>query len=585
MRASARPLAATTFVEVLRLRAEETPDAVGYVFLGDDDGLRQMTYGSLDLRSRTLAANLQQLGLAGERVLIVHPPGLDYVAAFFGCMYAGCVPVPAYPPDGRTDRGIERLHAVAASASPRAIVTTSHLAQRLRDVANAAGRSDLLTLVSPVADESLAATWRAPATSAADLAFLQYSSGSTGSPKGVCLSQANLMHNSELIRRAFGHDRTSRGVIWLPPYHDMGLIGGILQPLYVGFPVLLFSPVTFLLRPARWLRAVSAFRATTSGGPNFAYDICVRRVTEAEKDGLDLSSWDVAFTGAEPVRSATLERFTRAFERCGFRREALQPCYGLAEATLIVSGGEKGRGPVALTLSREQLEGHYACQAHDREPSEQVVACGRVMDDMELAIVDAENGTPLPDGRVGEIWVRGPSVAGGYWRLPEENAATFEGRLRGDAGPAFLRTGDLGFQREGRLYITGRLKDLIIVRGRNLYPQDVEAAAETSHPLLRPGGGAAFSVERDGEERLVVVHEVHRHFKPEAGGDVRDAVRAAISETFEVAAWAVELIRPASLPRTSSGKVRRGACRDLFLTGRLASCDVEPAIAGGEEDR
>ena len=572
-----------TFVDVLRLRAEETPDALAYAFLTDDDCLQRLTYAELDRRSRAIAADLQERDLLRERALIVLPPGLDYVSAFFGCLYAGVVPVPAYPPRG--DRGLERLHVVAGSAEPRVIFAAGPLADRLTRLGLGGGGS-LLHVVRPSsAEKPLEEAWRAPAVNKQDLAFLQYSSGSTGVPKGVCVTHANLMHNSELIRLAFGHDAASRAVTWLPPYHDMGLVGGILQPVYVGFPNVLLSPVSSLHRPARWLRAVSAFRATTSGGPNFAYDLCVQRVTDAEKAELDLSTWSVAFSGAEPVRASTLRRFAAAFATCGFRAQAFQPCYGLAEATLIVSGGEKGSGVETVSVSRSALESHRARPARDDEPSEQVVACGRVLDGLDVAIVDAGKDVPLADGEIGEIWVRGPSVAAGYWRLPLESAATFAGHLQDGEGGPFLRTGDLGFRRDGKLFVTGRLKDLIIIRGRNLYPHDVEAAVERSHSLLRPGGGAAFAIDCEGEERLVVVHEVERRFQSGYGDEVRGAIRAAVSDVFDVSAWAVELIRPASLPRTSSGKVRRRACREAYLTGRLASWGGDTALMGAEEQQ
>ncbi|MFB1481089.1 non-ribosomal peptide synthase/polyketide synthase, partial [Corallococcus sp. RDP092CA] len=551
-----------------------------YTFLGDDGEEAVWSAFELDVRARRIAAALRERGTVGERVLLLYPPGLDYIAGFFGCLYAGAVAVPAYPPDPmRLERTLPRLRAIIQDARASVVLTT-------------AGILELSDFVFEQAPDFRALHWMATdalpeggerdlvapeGLGAESLAFLQYTSGSTGTPKGVMLTHGNLLHNLSLIHGAFGARADSVGVIWLPPYHDMGLIGGILEPLFGGFPVTLLSPMTFLKRPMAWLEAVSRHGGTISGGPNFAFDLCVKKSTPEERRALDLSRWEVAFCGAEPIRPETLERFVEAFGPSGFRREAFYPCYGLAEGTLIVSGGEKSAPPVSLTLSGAALERHRAEEVDAAEPGARtLVGCGRTLAEQRIAIVDPETLERRVTGAVGEVWVSGPSVAQGYWGREEATRETFQARIAGEDGGPYLRTGDLGFLRpEGELYVTGRRKDLLILRGRNHYPQDLEATVEGAHPALRPGGGAVFSVEVGGEERAVIVQEIDVRKL----GDLRKkfdvaeaavgAVRQRLAESHEVQAHAVVLIEPGSLPKTSSGKVQRHASRAAFLAGTL----------------
>ncbi|HEX2224310.1 MAG TPA: AMP-binding protein, partial [Thermoanaerobaculia bacterium] len=548
-----------TLAEILCRRAKEAPDHRAYLYLaGDGEETASLTYRELDLRARALAAWLQGRGLARERVLLLYPQGLEFVAAFLGCLYAGTVAVPAYPPG--SDRSLPRLGNIVRDCRPALALTVSSSAGRLR---TAAGRlPEIVGLPWAASDEiplEMAGEWVSPAVAGDAVAFLQYTSGSTSTPRGVRVLHSNLLHNEEMIRRAFGQSEESVIVSWLPLYHDMGLIGGVLQPLFVGAQCVLMSPVSFLQRPARWLEAVSRYRATTSGGPDFAYDLCARKIGPAERERLDLSSWAVAFNGSEPVRAATIERFSLAFVSQGFRREAFFPCYGLAEATLFVTGGTVGgAGP--------RVAGEKS-----------LVSSGRVWTEMRqrVVVVDPESAEPLPSGRVGEIWVSGPSVTNGYWERPEESERTFAARLNSGEGP-FLRTGDLGFlDGEGELFVTGRLKDLIILRGRNHYPQDIERTVEESHPAVRPGAVAAFSVEAgdgDSEERLVIALELEDR---RAGSDlvaaVAEAARRAVAEMHEARVWEVVALRPGGLPRTSSGKLQRHACRAAYQSGRWES--------------
>jgi amino acid adenylation domain-containing protein/non-ribosomal peptide synthase protein (TIGR01720 family) len=573
-----------TISEILQGRAAESGERPAFVFLSHGaTGVAEerLTYAELDRRARAIGASLQAAGAAGERVALLLPPGPEFIASFFGCLYAGAVAVPALPP---RPRGADpRLRAICRDARPRVALTSLEKLPALESAA--AGIPELAAALRMAPATQGEAEWRRPELRAESLAFLQYTSGSTSSPKGVMVSHGNLVHNEELIRYAFAQSPDSVVLGWLPLYHDMGLIGTVLQPLYTGALCYLMTPGAFLQRPARWLEAISRYRATTSGGPNFAYDLCVRKVGEVERASLDLSSWQVAFNGAEPVRAGTLRRFAAAFAPSGFRAAAFRPCYGLAEATLLVSGwrGEGEESPVRA-LDAEALERHAVVDVGERGDaarSRELVGCGTPAETPQtprsLLAVDPESGEPCAPGRVGEIWVAGPSVAQGYWERPQETAATFGARLADGRGP-FLRTGDLGFVAGGELYLTGRLKDLIILRGRNHYPQDLELTAERSHPDLRAGGGAAFAVEEEGEERLVIVHEVERHVgvrrdadedKEDKVAEIAAAVRQAVAAEHEVSVAEVVLIRPETLPRTSSGKVRRQDCRSLYVAGEL----------------
>jgi amino acid adenylation domain-containing protein len=563
-----------TLIDVLRLRAQARPEQTIFTFLQDGEGdERRLTVGQLDQRARAIARQLQEIAAAGDRTLLLYPPGLEYIAAFFGCLYAGVVAVPAYPPtSARLDRALpQRLRAIVQDAQPTVALTATSL---LPIGAALAEQEPLFQGMRWLATDAIvddaAADWDAPGPAATTLAFLQYTSGSTAAPKGVMLSHANLVHNLALIARAFGHSASSQGLIWLPPYHDMGLIGGILQPLYAGFPVTLMAPTAFLQRPLRWLQAIARYRATTSGGPNFAYDLCVRRITAEQRAELDLSSWQVAFNGAEPIRGETLHRFSQAFASCGFRRTAFYPCYGLAEATLIVSGGQLGAEPIVRSFQAQALEQNQAAETPpDADGSRALVGCGAPCVGQQVAIIDAETGAACEPGRIGEICVAGPSVAQGYWRQPDATAATFVSSLDiAGASPA-LRTGDLGFLHDGQVFITGRLKDLIIIRGRNHYPQDIELTVEQSHPALRPAAGAAFSVTTAGEERLVIVQEVERQQRQIDVEAVAHTIRQAVADQHGLQCYAIALIKVGSLPKTSSGKVQRHLCRAQFLAHTL----------------
>jgi 8-amino-7-oxononanoate synthase len=559
-----------TLVELLRLRADLSPERVVYRFLpGDNKREQRITYAMLDRRARSLAVRIRETASKGSRALLLVPPGLDYVAAYFGCLYAGVVAVPAYPPNPR--RPDPRIPSIARDCEPEVALTTSTLLSRLDQWRG--GDEQLGALRWITADEPLdcAGDWRDPDVQGSDLAMLQYTSGSTAAPKGVMLSHRNLLYNLSLIRAAFPvrHAPDDVGVFWLPPFHDMGLIGGILQPCYVGRGAVLMSSATFLQRPLSWLEAMSRYRATTSAAPNFAFDLCVERIAPEEARSLDLSAWHTVFDGAEPIRAETIDRFTRAFAEAGFRREAFFPCYGLAEGTLFVSGGPWGHGPSTLDVSRAALEEKRVrpATAGDRL---RLVASGAPAGGQTVRIADPDTLLVCDDRRVGEIWVSGESIATAYWNKPEESRATFDARVSDD-DRHFLRTGDLGFIDDGQLFVTGRLKDLVILNGRNYYPQDLELAAERSHPSLRPGHAAAFALNAgDGQgERLALALEVTRHHRETDNEAVFSAVRRALAEREGILPDVIVLVRQNGIPRTSSGKVQRRATRSMLLENTL----------------
>ena len=565
----------SSLVGLLRYRASYQSEQLAFTFL-QDEAEASWNYRELDRRSRAIAAQLQILGVSGERALLLYPPGLDYLAAFFGCLYAGVVAVPAYPP--RNQRNTPRIQAIAKDAQAAIALSTTAILSQVQSLLAATADSEALqwlttdNLASDIED-----CWQEPTINSDNIAFLQYTSGSTGTPKGAILSHGNLLHNAATTYLYMGHSPSSKFVSWLPTYHDMGLIGGILQPLYGGFPCILMAPASFLQRPYRWLQAISRYQATTSGGPNFAYEICIEKITPQQRETLDLSSWSVAFNGAEPVRAETLERFAATFASCGFRPSAFYPCYGMAEATLMVSGGLKTAPPRRKTLQKRALANNRVVEANaEHEDACTLVSCGRTLPEQQIALAKLNEVIAHPESlsrcqpnEVGEVWVKGPSVGRGYWNRLEETQQTFHAYLSDTGEGPFLRTGDLGFLDNGELFITGRLKDLIIIRGRNLYPQDIELTAERSHSALRAGSNAAFAVEVGNEERLVVVQELEFRAKPNLE-EVTAAIRQAIAVEHELQAYAIALIKPGSIPKTSSGKIQRRACRADFLSGNLS---------------
>lgn len=593
---------------VLAHRAVQTPEQTAYLFLknGKIEESR-LSYEQLDQKARAVAARIQATGAGGDPVLLIYPPGLDYIVAFLGVLHAGAVAVPVHPPHPvRPERTVPRLREIIKDAGPVLALTDQENQGRLSGMFRKdAPGMEFLTVDS--ATESPPSDWRKPAISPDSIAFLQYTSGATGAPKGVRVSHANLMANQAMIQAAFGSSEDSVICSWLPLYHDMGLIGGVLHPLYSGCLCVLMSPRAFWGNPLCWLQAISRYRATIAGGPDFAYELCVRRKDEEETGQLDLSSWEAAFNGSEPIRPETLERFSRAFSDCGFDKRAFFPCYGLAEATLMVSGGPKWRPPRIERLDPGRLARDHIQPAGADQEAIRLVSAGALVPGVRAAIVNPETRVICGENEVGEIWVTGENVARGYWGAPRRSRERFEARIRDtDPGP-FLRTGDQGFLKDGELFVTGRIQDIIIMGGRSYYPQEIEKTAQQSHPRIRPGGVAAFEAELDGQHRLILVAEVERRRKGDRRGareatamekdrrwqegrrqytelpehilesaapydpeTIIRAIRQSVSERHALPVHGILLIKTGDMPRTTSGKVQRHRCREAFLNNQLA---------------
>jgi acyl-CoA synthetase (AMP-forming)/AMP-acid ligase II/acyl carrier protein len=559
-----------SLVDLLRQRADVLGDKDAFNFLrGDGESAISLTYRSLHERAMAIAAELQTLAAPEERAILMFPPGLDFICAFFGCMYAGIVAVPAAVPS--RNRLTASIEAIFEASRPSLVLSTAeHREHAKRTYAPQSGLAELPWIAVDHVNPDRQYDWNNLEVQGRQVAFLQYTSGSTSLPKGVMLSHDHLLHNASLIQEAFQTTTESHAVSWLPLYHDMGLIGGVIQPVYCGGSSTLMAPAAFLQRPALWLETISRTRATVGGGPDFAYDLCARKIPAADRARLDLSHWKLAFLGAERIRPQTIEQFEKAFAPCGFRREAFFPCYGLAEATLMVSGGPKQDPPVILhvhadSLTRNKVEVGMAPDSKCRV----LVGCGENLRDQGIVIVDPETCLSLPDGHVGEIWVQGESVAYGYFENPQATEETFQARLAESGEGPFLRTGDLGFVFEKQLFVTGRLKNLIIIRGRNHYPEDIEQTINSAYEGLRVGYCAAFSVEVEEHDQLVVVQEVEPRRRDLDTEAAIHAIRTAIAQRHELEVHAVLLINAGTVPKTSSGKTRRAACRERYLNGDL----------------
>jgi acyl-CoA synthetase (AMP-forming)/AMP-acid ligase II len=560
-------------LSMLDQRASQNPEKLAYIFLKDRENQEQrITYQQLSQISQRIAARLQSLIPPGARALLLYPQGLEFIAAFLGCLSAGIIAVPAYPP--KRNQKISRLIAIIEDCQPQIILTTSSLLENIQ-----LKNKDFLELsvtqflATDNLDNDQDFHFYPPDISGNTLAFVQYTSGSTGSPKGVMISHDNIAHNSVYIQKAFELTEKSVSVTWLPSFHDMGLIDGIIQPLYTGFLGVVMSPESFLKNPMVWLQAITKYRATHSGGPNLGYELCVRRITTEQQKNLDLSSWISAYNGAEPIRRKTLDNFSDKFRSSGFKSQYFYPCYGMAEATLMISGGNIKDEPVYFNVQSESLKNNQIVESEkDSENYQEFVGCGHVWQDMKVKIVDPESCLECGENQVGEIWVSGSSIAQGYWQEAEKTIATFQAKLANTTDKRnFLRTGDRGFLRAGELFITGRIKDVIIIWGRNHYPQDIEYSVQESHQALRFDCGAAFTIEIDNQDKLVIVQEVERTYLGKLNiNEVFSTIREAVALHHALQVYAIALIKPASILKTSSGKIQRHACRHAFLTETLA---------------
>lgn len=567
----------SNLIDLLDDRGQYQPNKTAFTFLKDGETqLVNLTYQELTRQAKAIASHLNALNIKpGDRAVLVYPydGALEFIAAFFGCLYAGVIAVPCYPPQNRL--ALRDLQSRLLSCQSEIILTTkSYLAKLKSQLITPESNPNFNKLhwlsTDDVAD-AIVSNWRQKKCDRDALAFLQYTSGSTGIPKGVIVTHGCILHNQKMLQMAFGHTEAASGVGWLPLFHDMGLIGTVLQAVYLGSPCLFMSPVTFIQKPIRWLQAISRYQATTSGAPNFAYELLIRRATPEQIANLDLSSWTVAFCGAEPIRAETLDQFAETFAPCGFQREAFYPCYGMAEATLFVTGGVKTDSPVVKYVEKVALEKNKVVTASSqKEGFKAIVGCGRTWLDGKIAIADPETLTQCSLNQIGEIWVSGSGIAKGYWNFPEETERTFQAYLKDTSEGPFLRTGDLGFVQDGELFITGRLTDLMVFWGFNHYPQHIEETVEKCHPALRSGGGAAFAVEVNGEDRLVIAQEIERsHRQSLVVDEVVEAIRWTIFQEHFIDVYGIVLLKTGSLPKTSSGKVQRKATQAQFLEESL----------------
>ena len=574
-----------TLVDMVRSRARADPDGVPYMFAADGETWKaSLTYRELDEAARAVARHLLEFGRPGDRVLLLYSPGLDFAVGFWACLYAGLIAIPVAPPRlRRAEDGAARLRAISTNSGAKLLLTTESMRRQLAaELGTFGGFEDLVLVATDEVDSSAARSWVTPEITRDSIAYLQYSSGSTGMPKGVALPHSSVLANAAVIGRAAQLRRGDSGVVWLPTFHDMGLLAAIILPVAHAFTVHQMPPLSFVRRPLDWLRAMSETRGTMSVAPNFAYELCVRRINPEQAEKLDLSSWHLALCGSEPIRAAALQSFAERFAVAGFSADAFFPTYGLAEATLMVSGGPFGGGLTKTRVDAEALSRGLAEPVSGTGLGHELVASGALVDELPLVVADPDTREPLPSGRVGELMVRGDSVAAGYWNSTEHTAETFDVEVPG-LGRGFLRTGDLGFVHGNQLYVTGRCKDLIIVDGNNHYPHDIEGVAGAVHPAVRPGACAAFQRVDPSSSALVLVVEIDRAFRvigDDAVGtdpasatvvaaDLEVMLRAAVSREFALRLDEVVLVKQGTIPLTTSGKIERFAVAGLHRTGQL----------------
>jgi acyl-CoA synthetase (AMP-forming)/AMP-acid ligase II len=558
-----------TLAQEQAIRFGEKP---AYIFLENGEYTSQtITYQEMDVRARALAARLQSQCRPGDRALLVYESCVENMIAFFACLYAGLIAVPVCVP--HRNRRSTRLENIAIDCGPRLALTTNG---QIQEIHQRLGEESFLQAMTWLATDLVppdeAEEWTEPNSSHETLAFLQYTSGSTGTPKGVAVSHGNLLHNERMMQHAFRTTCNSTIVSWLPIFHDMGLIGQMLHGFYTGATCVFMSPMSFLQQPLRWLKAISTYRADLSGGPNFSYSLCEKKITGNSLADLDLSSWRVALNGAEPVQHHTMELFSRHFAASGFKKEAFYPGYGMAEATLIISGGSPDQEPVCRWVDNQSLGKDKIVDAPPFLPSARaVVGCGTPILDESVVIVDIQTLRPCADDQIGEIWVSGKHVARGYWGNSEGTRDTFHAYLPDGRGP-FLRTGDLGFFKEGELFITGRLKDVIILQGSKHYPQDIEASIQAEIPAVQPDAVATIGLSSPTGEQVIVVAEVQRMLRNTDLQGVANSIRRVVSKDHGLTLQDVLLIRPGTLPKTTSGKIQRRLCGELYLSQGLQLC-------------
>lgn len=562
-------------VTLIRQHVAERPDAEAIGFLTDPDDIRggvvSWTYGRLDREVRGYAAWLQERLPAGSRVLLLHPNGLDFVAAFYGCIYAGMIAVPA-PLPGRHRHHQHRVATISANADVAAVLTTAAHLPEVRDWAQASGLEHLLIAAGDQTGLADPAGWTPRPPDRATTALLQYTSGSTGDPKGVVVTHDNILYNLHASARGLQWSGEWRMGGWIPLYHDLAMQGLLNMTVLRGTYALLMEPISFVRHPVRWLQMLAEHNIQVTFAPNFAYELCLDRITDEQVAGLDLSGWRIAGNASEPVNPAILAAFARKFAPAGFRPESFAPIYGMAEVTGYITG-EVCRTPVVRAVDLGALAGGRFAEPAPGEPVREIVSCGTPNDACEIRVVDPETLSVQPDGRLGEIWVRGRSVSPGYWRRADPAFAA----VTADGADGFLRTGDLGVLDDGELYVHGRLKETLIVHGRNLYPQDVEQELRAQHPELGKCGAvfAGEATDAGDAQGVIVTHEVTnaaRDRLPELAAELRHTV----GREFGVQVSAVLLLRPGAVLRTTSGKIRRSAMRQMFHEGQLTALYQHP---------
>ncbi|NQU85630.1 MAG: AMP-binding protein, partial [Mariniphaga sp.] len=557
-------------IDLLQLRAKNQPDDLAYVFLNDGENEEgSITYKQMHEKAKVIAVTLQKTCKKGDRAVLLFPNGIEFIVTVFGCFYAGVIAVPAYPP--RRNKQNNRFKSIVENSECAFIITTKKIYANIRkNFADEDFFTKTKYLVFENLDDQLASQWLKPHIDPEDLATLQYTSGSTGKPKGVMVRHRNIIYNSEVIKQAYGHNEKLIVVSWLPNFHDMGLFGPLFQIIYNGGINYIIPPAEFIRKPFNWLKTISKYKAITAGGPNFAYDYCVEKISDEERNQLDLSSIQVLFSGAEPIQKETINNFEKAFKQSNFSPKQTYPCYGLAEAVLMVTGGNYNDEPVYFSASVNALEQNLVKHATDNEESRELVGSGFPWGETKVAIVNPETETVCQAGKIGEIWISSPSVCKGYWRDTEETERIFKAFLSDTKEGPFLRTGDLGFIHQGNLFVTGRLKDLIIIRGKNHYPMDIEKTVENCHEILVSNANAAFSIDVLNKERLVVIQEVKRTYLKDLNIDeVCETIRQAVVEEYELQVYSIVLLRTGSIPKTSSGKIQRRMCKADYLLKNL----------------
>ena len=554
------------FADILRLRCAKTPDEHAFTYLNNKGEEEQRwTYANLDNQAQHVAFLLRN---SKGNVLLLYPPGLFFVAALFGCFYAGRVAVPTFPPSSK--RTIPRLRHIVKDANISTILTVHHIAEKFsQDFTQIPQLESLQWIITDRMQQLSTQSRFEVAVDEKSLALLQYTSGSTRDPLGTMIKHKNLMVNSAIIAKAFQHTQKSVGVIWLPPYHDMGLIGGILQPVYVGFPCVLMPPMSMMIHPVRWLKAISHYRATTSGGPNFAYNLCCQMILDEACEGLDLSCWQVAFNGAEPINDKTLDRFTHKFKTFGFKKKSFLPCYGLAESTLCATYDGSKKRPNVINVEKKAFGSGKLVISNSNE-GVNIVSCGFSTPTHKCCIVDPVNNKEKKSGEIGEIWLSGESVAAGYWNQSTLTGKTFQAKLFGHE-ECFLRTGDLGAMMNNSLFVLGRIKDTMIIRGRNHYPHDIEVSIMEHCKNIEASSTAVFSIAKDEYEQLVVAQEVRtsKYDAPDFLEQIILAIRRAVFEHEQLQVDAVILLKRRTIPKTFSGKTQRFLCQKMYLNDQF----------------